>query len=71
MKTLIAPMEGTFRNIRVYCTFSLAAAVSWFSQAYNLLFTLGLAFIVYWGIVLFGYDTYALPRFYRTLELYR
>lgn len=47
--------EGTFKNIRVYCaylSFSLEFKATTDSSC-----NVGLAFIAYWGIVLFGYDT--------------
>lgn len=44
---------GRFQNIRVYCTSHAHS-----SSSRSLTSTPGLAFVVYWGIVLFGYDTY-------------
>ena len=46
--------DGTFKNIRVYCKAYLS------SCSYERLFLThnpGLAFVAYWGIILFGYDT--------------
>lgn len=49
-------VAGTFKNIRVYCG-SLARYRLDFAHSVS---HTGLAFIVYWGIILFGYDTYVL-----------
>ena len=50
---------GLFQNIRVYCTcidYILILPSVKVRLTYILSAT-GLAFVVYWGIVLFGYDT--------------
>ena len=46
---------STFQNIRVYCPSPPVRLVTP-SQLTRGVFA-GLAFVVYWGIVLFGYDT--------------
>lgn len=46
--------EAIFKNSRVYCKFSHHVSDQ---ELFLKLATTVLAFIAYWGIVLFGYDT--------------
>ena len=45
--------DSLFQNIRVYCTSSFPPHTLTYAHST----ITGLAFIVYWGIILFGYDT--------------
>ena len=54
-KLVLDTETSIFKNIRVYCAYIPSSSL-YSRLRYSL--TIGLAFIVYWGIVLFGYDTY-------------